>query len=68
MIEMGRFFRAGLMKEIDPGQPESTIPFYIKVQDNTPLPEGAVIEEGEFTLAVVSVRFDSFYPSATSWM
>jgi len=46
------------MKEIDLGQPESTIPFYIKVQDNTLVPEGAVIEDGEFTLAVVSVRFD----------
>lgn len=58
MIETGRFYRAGLMKDIDPGQPESTIPYYIKVEDNTPVPEGAVIEDGEFALAVVSAGFD----------
>lgn len=58
MIETGRFYRAGLMKEIDPRRPDSKVPYYIKVQDNAPVPEGAVIEEGEFALAVVSARID----------
>ena len=26
MIEHGRFYRAGFMKEIDPGHPNSTVP------------------------------------------
>ena len=58
MIETGRFYRAGLMKEIDPGRPDSKIPYYIKVQDDTPVPEGAVVEEGEFAIAVISAGFD----------
>ena len=58
MIETGRFYRVGLMKEIDPGRPGSKVPYYIKVQDNAPVPEGAVVEEGEFALAVVSAGFD----------
>ena len=47
------------MKEIDPGHPNSTVPYYIKVQEGEPVPEGTVIEEGEFAIAVVCAGFDS---------
>ena len=33
MIEKGRIYRAGLMKDIDPGHPNSTVPYFIKVQE-----------------------------------
>lgn len=65
MIEHGRFYRAGFMKEIDPGQPNSTVPYYIKVQEGELVPEGAVIEEGEFAIAVVCSEFDPKTKEAT---
>lgn len=58
MIEKGRFYRAGLMKDIDPGHPNSTVPYFIKVQEGDAIPEGAIVEEGEFAIAVVCAGFD----------
>ena len=58
MIEKGKFYRAGLMKDIDPGHPNSMVSYYIKVQEGNAIPEGAIVEEGEFAIAVVCAGFD----------
>ena len=58
MIEKGRFYRAGLMKNIDPGHPNSTVLHFIKVQEGDAIPDGAIVEEGEFAIAVVCAGFD----------
>ena len=46
------------MKDIDPGHPNSTVLHFIKVQEGDAIPEGAIVEEGEFAIAVVCAGFD----------
>lgn len=58
MIETGRFMLAGCMGEIDPGNPDSNIPYYLKVKEGAALPKNAVVEEGEFCVAMISAGFD----------
>ena len=59
MFETGRFIRAGRMGEIDPGNPDSNIPYYLKVEEGAVLPEDAIVEEGEFCVAMISAGFNS---------
>lgn len=58
MIETGKFYKTGTMGEIDPGHPNSKVPYYMRVDENTVVPEGANIEEGEFAIAMISAGFD----------
>lgn len=59
MIEKGKFYRAGLMKDIDPGNPSSMVPYYIRVQEGDAIPEGEVTGDGStvrnWTLLMISV-------------
>ena len=58
MFETGRFILAGRMGEIDPGNPGSSIPYYLKVEEEAALPENAIVEEGEFCVAMISAGFN----------
>lgn len=58
MIENGRFYKAGMIKDIDPGRPESTEPYYLKAEENDILPEGTVVEEGEFAIYSIMINLD----------
>ena len=58
MFETGRFILAGRMGEIDPGNPGSNIPYYLKVEEEAALPENAIVEEGEFCVAMISAGFN----------
>ena len=58
MIEAGRFMLAGRMGEIDPGNPDSNIPYYLKVEEGAAVSEDTIVEEGEFCVAMISAGFD----------
>lgn len=58
MIETGKFYQAGYIKRTAPDQSETEEPCYLKIEDDTVVPEGTVVEEGEFIVASEEVRFD----------
>ena len=65
MFVTGRFMLAGRMGEIDPGNPNSDIPYYLKVEEGTSLQEDAIVEEGEFCVAMISAGFNPKTKEAT---
>ena len=58
MFETGRFILVGCKGEIDPGNPGASIPYYLKVEEEATLPENAIVEEGEFCVAMISAGFN----------
>ena len=57
-IETGKFYQAGVMKDFDPGTEDQDRPYYLKIEEGTVIPDGAVVEEGDFAIVGAEIKFD----------